>query len=45
MESRPCSEFDPPRPGESYPAFCRRCHFSRRAHELWDIWTAANRSA
>lgn len=36
MESRPCSAFEP---AELYPAFCGRCHFSFRAHELWDTWS------
>lgn len=37
----PCSEFVDVKPGESYPAYCRRCSFSRAAHEHWDEWTEA----
>lgn len=34
--TRPCPTFVTPT--GSYPAYCAACHFSRRAHDLWDEW-------
>lgn len=39
-ESRPCPEFVPPAAGIKYGGYCGRCSYSRRAHEMWDQWTA-----
>lgn len=35
----PCQEFVPP-PDGKFAAYCNRCSYSKKAHEMWDQWTA-----
>lgn len=35
----PCEEFVPP-PDGKFSAYCHRCNYSKKAHEMWPQWTA-----